>query len=60
MKPQDTHRLSQVPGRVVLLRTGQAVGGVEHRVEHGVINQTVGLRVETLRSTGQKRAKRRR
>lgn len=43
-----THRLSKVPLRVVLLVIGQAEGGVQHRVVHTVVNQTVGLWVETL------------
>lgn len=37
-----------VPLRLVLLVIGQAEGGVQHRVVHTIVNQTVGLWVETL------------
>lgn len=52
---EETHRLSQVPVRVVLLWAGQTEGGVEHRVEHTVVNQTVGLWIEALRGEEIKR-----
>lgn len=43
-----TYRLPEVPLRVVLLVIAQAEGSVQHRVVHTVVNQTVGLWVETL------------
>lgn len=43
-----THRLAQVPGRVVLLLVGQAEGGVQNRVVHEVVDQSVGFWVKTL------------
>lgn len=45
----EAHGLSQVPLGVVFLGTGQAEGGVHHRIVHGVVHQSVGLWVETLR-----------